>query len=63
MLPEALLDKTIAVGNSSLSGAAQYLQQADAAERLDALIASSEEIELSSDRDFNAFYTEYMFFD
>lgn len=63
MLPEALLDKTIAVGNSSLSGAAQYLQQADAAERLDALIASSEEIELSSDRDFNAFYTEYMFFE
>lgn len=63
MLPEELLDKTVAVGNSSLSGAVKYLQQEDAALRLDALIASSEEIELSSDRDFNAFYTEYMFFE
>lgn len=63
MLPEELEGQTIAVGNSSLAGAGDYLTQKDAGERLERIIASSCEVELSSDKDFNAFYTEYMFFE
>ena len=63
MLPEELEGKTTAVGNSSLSGARRYLTEGDAAKRLRQIIASSDEVELSSDKDFNQFYTEYMFFE
>ena len=63
MLPEELEERTVAVGNSSLAGAGDYLTQENASERLDRIIASSCEVELSSDKDFNAFYTEYMFFE
>lgn len=63
MLPEELEGKTTAVGNSSLSGARRYLTREDAANRLHQIIASSSEVELSSDKDFNRFYTEYMFFE
>lgn len=63
MLPKELEGKTTAVGNSSLSGARLYLAQKDAAKRLHQIIASSSEVELSSDKDFNQFYTEYMFFE
>lgn len=62
MLPEELRAKTIAIGNASLAGAAQYLATSDAEERLKKLVEISTEVELSSDRDFNDFYMEYMFF-
>lgn len=62
MLPEELRAKTTAIGNASLAGAALYLTTSDAEERLKKLVEISTEVELSSDRDFNDFYMEYMFF-
>lgn len=63
MLPEAFAGKTTAVGNSSLGGAVEYLSQAGARERLLEIVERSTEIELSTDKDFNRFYTDYMFFE
>lgn len=63
MLPEEFREKTTAIGNSSLAGTIQYLTDPDAKERLEKIVALSEEVELSSDKDFNNFYTEYMFFE
>lgn len=63
LLPEELLEKTVAVGNSSLGGTITYLTEADAKERLDRIVACSEEVALASDPKFNQFYTDYMFFE
>ena len=63
MLPEELLEKTTAVGNSSLGGSVKYLTTPGAEERLQKLVEASAEVELSSDKDFNQFYTDYMFFE
>lgn len=63
LLPEELQEKIIAVGNSSLGGAVAWLTEANAPQRLQSIIDRSEEIELSSDKDFNQFYTDYMFFE
>lgn len=62
LLPEELHDKIEAVGNSSLGGTVVYLTEEDAAERMERIIGASEEIGLSTDKDFNRFYTDYMFF-
>ncbi|MCU6762907.1 Ferredoxin [uncultured Roseburia sp.] len=63
LLPEELHDKITAVGNSSLGGTVTYLTQDDAQERMEHIIETSEEIALSTDKDFNRFYTDYMFFE
>ena len=63
MLPREWKERTLAVGNSSLGGAVSYLTEGSAADRLEKLVAVSREIELSTDADFNRFYTEYMFFE
>lgn len=63
LLPEELHDKIIAVGNSSLGGTVTYLTENDAKERMEHIIKISEEVALSTDKDFNRFYTEYMFFE
>lgn len=63
LLPEELHDKIEAVGNSSLGGTVVYLTEEDAAERMERIIGASEEIGLSTDKDFNRFYTDYMFFE
>lgn len=63
MLPEEFREKTTAIGNSSLGGTIIYLTEEGANERLDKIVALSSEVELSSDKDFNNFYTEYMFFE
>ena len=63
MLPEELREKTTAVGNSSLGGTVLYLTDEDARERLNGIVEASHEVELSSDKDFNNFYTEYMLFE
>lgn len=63
MLPEEFREKTTAIGNSSLGGTVLYLTKEDAVERLDRIVELSEEVELSSDKDFNEFYTEHMFFE
>lgn len=63
LLPEELHDKIEAVGNSSLGGTVVYLTEEDSAERMERIIGASEEIGLSTDKDFNRFYTDYMFFE
>lgn len=63
MLPEEFAEKTTAVGNSSLGGAVEYLIQRSAGQRLGQIVERSTEIELSTDKDFNQFYTDYMFFE
>ena len=63
MLPEEFQEKTTAVGNSSLGGTIRYLTEGRAKERLAKIVELSSEVELSSDKDFNNFYTEFMFFE
>ncbi|MCD8218732.1 MAG: ASKHA domain-containing protein [Clostridiales bacterium] len=63
LLPEELLEKTEAAGNSSLGGAVEYLTGEGADTRMERIIGISEEIPLASDKDFNRFYTDYMFFE
>ncbi len=63
LLPEVLLDKTVAVGNSSLEGAVEFLADDLSAARMKRLIQIAEEVPLASDKDFNRLYTDYMFFE
>jgi uncharacterized 2Fe-2S/4Fe-4S cluster protein (DUF4445 family) len=63
LLPEELHDKISAVGNSSLGGAVVYLTEEDAPQRIEHIVELSEEISLATDKDFNQFYTDYMFFE
>ena len=62
MLPEEFADKIETVGNSSLAGARQYLRDAAGEERLSKIVETSEEIGLSTDKDFNEFYMDGMMF-
>ena len=62
MLPEELKEKIEAVGNSSLAGAVKYLKDEKSEETLRHLVEISEEIGLSSDKDFNEFYMDAMMF-
>ncbi len=62
LFPEELLAKTRAVGNTALGGAVAYLQEENAACRLEKLISISTEISLAADKDFMRHYTEQMFF-
>lgn len=63
MIPEEFADCTVTVGNSSLAGAVKYLQDRNGDAVLHRLIEISEEIALSSDKDFNEFYMDSMFFE
>lgn len=63
LLPEELHAKISAVGNSSLGGTVTYLTDGTAEERVDKIVDLAEEIPLSTDKDFNQFYTDYMFFE
>lgn len=62
MLPEELKDKIEAVGNSSLAGAVKYLKDEAGEETIQRLVEISEEIGLSTDKDFNEFYMDSMMF-
>ncbi|MCR4909620.1 MAG: ATP-binding protein, partial [Lachnospiraceae bacterium] len=63
MIPEELLDRCVAAGNTSLAGAVKYLSSPDeAGAHLSALAETGEEIVLSSDKDFNKLFMEYMMF-
>ena len=62
LLPNTLLNKTIAVGNTSLSGAILALGNNDILDRVEHLISFSEEIHLSNDEDFNDLFVRYMSF-
>ncbi len=63
LLPEELQEKTIAIGNSSLAGAVLYLTSEDGVNRADHIATFAEEISLATDKDFNQFYTDHMFFE
>lgn len=58
MLPEEFADRTQAIGNSSLAGAVKYLNESP--QSLQRLIDISQEINLSTDKDFNGFYMNAM---
>lgn len=63
MLPGEFRGKIEAVGNGSLSGAIRYFSDETAKETAEKIVNISEEVSLSSDRDFNEFYMDYMFFE
>ena len=64
MIPEEFEDKISAVGNSSLGGAVKCLLSEDVGlKRCALMVENSDEINLSSDKDFNNFYMEHMYFE
>lgn len=63
LLPPELGDRIEAVGNSSLSGAAKYLRDPEGEKKLKHLVEISQEVSLSTDKEFNEFYMDYMMFD
>lgn len=63
MLPRELVEKTAAVGNTSLNGAIRFLTDEKAAATLDILTEGAKEIPLAADAKFNEFYMEYMMFE
>ena len=62
MLPAELMDKTITLGNASLTGASMALLDETARARLYAIQRACRYTELSGDADFNAEYPEQMYF-
>ena len=63
LLPKELEGKIKAIGNSSLGGAVKYLTQNNTPDRMKHIIETSDEINLSNDKDFNDLYVEYMYFE
>lgn len=63
MLPEEFEGRIKAVGNSSLAGAQKYLADCEAKNRMQRLAECAEEIALSTDKAFNEFYMDAMFFE
>ncbi len=62
LLPPKFLGKTEAIGNSSLAGAAEYLIDARAGSRTEKIIGNTKEIQLSTNKNFNEYFSEYMLF-
>ena len=60
LLPPKFLGKTEAIGNSSLAGAAEYLIDARAGSRTEKIIGNTKEIQLSTNKNFNEYFSEYM---
>lgn len=63
MLPEALLDKTVSVGNASLAGATEALLSYESRDELYRLQKCCGYLELSGNEAFNAAYPAHMSFD
>lgn len=63
MLPEELLDKTEAVGNTSLKGAAGLALGQYTTEEIEEAMDCAEEVSLANDKHFQEFYMEYMMFE
>ncbi len=63
LLDEALRDRIIAVGNSSLAGAVLALSDENEKKQLEKICDISQEISLSDDRNFQEFYMDYMMFE
>lgn len=62
LLPEELLEKTVAVGNTSLRGAEYFLTREDAGEILDRLAAGAKEVSLAKEPEFQELYVRHMDF-
>lgn len=63
MLPEEFSDRIKTVGNSSLGGAAEFLTDPRGRDRIEEIVQVSREVNLSSDKEFNEFYMDAMFFE
>ena len=63
LLPEELLDRTKAVGNSSLAGAVMIARDETLKERFAHVADYSEEVSLTGNPTFNDLYMEYMMFE
>lgn len=63
LLPEELLDRTKAVGNSSLQGAVMIAKDETLKERFAHVADYSEEVSLTGNLTFNELYMEYMMFE
>lgn len=63
MLPREFANKIQTVGNSSLGGAIRYFISEDGDRDMERMVDLSKEINLSSDKEFNDFYMEHMFFE
>ena len=62
MLPEELVGRTQAVGNSALAGAAMALLDEQSREALDEIQSKCRYIELSGNPRFNVLFPEHMMF-
>lgn len=63
LLPETLIHAVRAEGNTSLAGAALYMEDPDAPRRALALAQQTKELSLASDLDFQRLYVDYMYFE
>jgi uncharacterized 2Fe-2S/4Fe-4S cluster protein (DUF4445 family) len=63
LLPAEAKRKIKAVGNSSLYGANLSLWNSQVEESVQKIIENATEIDLGSDKDFNNFYMEHMYFE
>lgn len=63
LIPEEFADKVEIIGNSSLSGAVKSLLEKDSRDRVSGIAQCAQEVALSTDKDFNRLYMEYMGFE
>ena len=63
LLPGDLIDRTVAVGNSSLAGAVMIAKDEGLKERFAHVADYAEEISLTGNPTFNDYYMEYMLFE
>lgn len=63
LLPEELVERTEAVGNTSLYGAVQYVANEEDRPRFETVAKTSEEVRLSDNPTFQEYYMDYMFFE
>ena len=62
LLPRDCVGKARPAGNTSLEGALRYLREADGGAAVDEIAGKVREISLSTDRNFQQLYMEYMYF-
>lgn len=62
LLPEAVTDKVIAVGNTSLAGAICAITDSEAMSKTEEIIASAKEIHLSNTDEFEDLFIKYLSF-
>lgn len=63
LFPREVKDKIIAVGNTSLAGAIVYGLNEEREAHCKEMILKAKEVDLSTDKDFQEFYMEAMFFE